>query len=202
MLNPDEIEAATLALRALMTRGAISDKVILDRKDEVAKALHPLPPPWEWERMRMLVGLSASSMGVRTSYSYIRIRHWEKGGGTSHPDWWAGYAQALMRVVEEEIGEGQAERLIAIADQQVQSRSVQALIEQQRVTASALEVWLNQGISCSSGDLNALWDAIRGNIAVMRNLERKVRTRALKESASAAEEAGREREERNVTTGA
>jgi hypothetical protein len=173
MLGPEERAERVVALRALKARGVISDKYILGHRDEIAKAMDPLPAPWKWESMRVRTGLAATAMEKRSGVPQMRIRHWEKGGGTTSEELWVQYADALADVMQEmglDSSEWAAERL----DRPV-STSVQALVEQQRVVSNALSTWVGQAIPCQAGDIMLLLDSLRAsreNIMVTQRLLR------------------------------
>lgn len=199
MLTPEERAKITAGLQALMVRGRISGKAIPVKQEEIAEIMRPLPPPWEWERLRLLTGMPASVMGRRTGVHDMRIRHWEKGGGTQHPESWTDYGEALTRVLGEDMGAEGAGSAIGLAGGEADNESVRALVEQQRVTANSLSVWLKQDVQCSASDLSALWEAVRTAKLMTRAFEKKLRER-MRIAADVAGGTGREGQ--NATTGA
>lgn len=199
MLTSEERAEKIAGLQSMMVRGSLSDKIIISRREEIAKIFHPLPPPWEWERLRVLTGLTASTMEKRTGTAFMRIRHWEKGGGTAQPQAWVNYAIGLAQVVLEELGEKGADSASVSDADRVENASVRSLVEQQRVTVSALNVWLDQGIDCSPADMSALWESVRLTMKRLRRSDVKLRNRVLEmHAAQMAAQIGRN--ERNGTT--
>jgi hypothetical protein len=198
MLTPEEREKMTAGLEALMVRGRISNENILAKREEIAEVMRPLPPPWEWERLRLLTGMPATAMERRTSTHAMRIRHWEKGGGTQQVDCWVEYAEALTRVVGEKLVTREADLAVGFDGRETENESVRSLIEQQRVTANGLKVWLSQNVPCSQGDLAALWDAVRTTKIMTRASEKRLRER-MRAAAQTAEGTGREGQD--VATG-
>lgn len=197
MLGPEERADRVVALHALKIQGRISDSYIQEHRDEIAKVMDPLPPPWEWESLRLRTGLAATAMEKRTGVHHMRIRHWEKGGGTMSEELWVQYADSLMDVVREmkldtsERGAGRSDRPV--------SSSVQALMEQQRVTSNALSAWVDQDIPCEAGDIMLLMDAIRMSRKNITAAQRMLRERL--RSATQVRETGR-KDESDGTTGA
>ena len=160
MLTPNEKAERVAALQALKTQGRISDTYIRGHKDEIAKVMDPLLPPWEWAYTRTLTGLTATAMEKRSGVHHMRIRHWERGGGTMYPETWVEYADSLADVVSE-MGLGSAEHTGQGHDRKPVSASVRALVEQQRVASNALSVWLDQGVPCDPGDVMQLLESVR-----------------------------------------
>jgi hypothetical protein len=188
-----------VALRALKIRGVLSDSYIKNHRDEISKAMDPLPPPWEWERLRLLTGLPATAMEKRSGVHHMRIRHWEKGGGTASEELWVQYADSLADVTIAR-GFNLLGRTASGADQRPVNASIQALVEQQRVTSNALTVWVSQGFACEPGDIMLLLDAVRQSREKIMSAQRVLRDR-LRQSSSAgqAQEKGRKDNDNGTT---
>lgn len=168
MLSQKEITDRKMELMALMTRGRLSDKDIVERRDEIAKVLDPLPPPWEWQRIRETAGLKSTQMGLKIGVHHMRIRYWERGGGTSHPEVWVDYAVLLIKTVSEAFSGTEATSLVAAMPSRIQDDGVRSLAESLRTSAYSLGIWLDQGTPCSDEDLNALWKQSQDTLAQVR----------------------------------
>lgn len=202
MLTPEERDGKIAELDALKVRGSLSDRVTLDKKDEIEKILHPLPPPWKWERLRGIAGLPSSAIAARTGFDSLRIRHWEQGGGVVRTGNWVDYAERLAEVIRELTGQDCESALAAAEESGVKDAAVQALVEQQRVTANSVTIWLSQGQSaaCSQRDLELLRASMHITTRLLRQADKQLRRRVAAYDAAKAK-TGREREGRDGTAG-
>jgi hypothetical protein len=162
MLDENELQIRRQALRGMMQRGRISDRMLVDNADKIAEIMTPLPPPSEWERWRGLTKLTAVDMESITGVPRSRVRFWEEGGGSTDPGLWVDYANALVNTVSKVLSDIDAASILA-PRAEVESPSVRALTEQLRVAVSALGMWIDQGGTCSDSDMQALHEAARGS---------------------------------------
>lgn len=191
MLSQKDVTDMKMGLMALMKRGRLSDSDLVANRDEIAKILHPLPPPWDWQRIRETAGLKSTEMGVKIGVHHMRIRYWENGGGTSHPEVWVDYAILLVSMLSDTFSDTDAASLVVAMPPDIQDDGVRALTESMRVSMNSLRIWLEQGAPCSEGDLNALWKQSQDTLAQVRTHSITLRNRVQKLHASAQQE-GRE----------
>ncbi len=177
MLEHSEIASRQSALIALMKRGRISGPMVEEHRDEIAKIMDPLPPPWKWEELRQRVGMTAKDMAAVADLHQHRIRYYESGNGTSHPENWIDYAMALLTEVSKRSDQIYQSSLTAPQARVIENDSVRALAEQMRVANNSLRIWIGQQVECNPDDIAQLWDAVRQSKRIISKSEIDLRKR-------------------------
>jgi hypothetical protein len=161
----DERKAALAALLPTRGRGRgrMTRKQIQENREEIAKILAPLPPPWEWQAYRQTAGLNSGEVSRRmgsTSPGSSTIRHWEDSGGVLRVSSIVDYATALVRIVREELESRESASRLA-SGEGVDIEAIRPHLTAMRGSAGSLEVWLEQPeLPCSPEAM----DILRGNI--------------------------------------
>lgn len=181
-MHQEEIDAIKAKLHALKARGKISDRMVRTMRDDIAKAMAPLPPTWEWQHLRQLAGLTAADMSEECDLSPNRIRYWETGKGVADTDLWVDYAIRLQQVIAQRLEQNEAAS-IAMSSMlngtgRVTNSAVIAQMQALQSTSGSLAMWLEQRtLPCSLHDVTVLHDAVQAALASLRKSERILRQR-------------------------
>lgn len=171
-MEGQERETAVTELRALMGRGRLL--VTPHNKDLIAKALAPLPPPWEWRDLREQIELDASGMARRAGVSGSRVRFWEAGGGTMYPEHWVEYAIRLLEIREEVLREKEQASLLRSAERVPVSEAVAEHQRALRTACMSVVAWMGQDNPCTPVEAEQFSVSLREAIRALRITQRKV----------------------------
>lgn len=167
-----EREQVVAALNELKTGGRLQVKPAT--ADAIAKAMHPLPPPWEWQSLREQVGLTAVDMADRTGFAAMRIRYWETGKGTMYAELWLDYAARLTAVVEEMLRENEQASLLRESRRIPLSPPVARHLQELRAVQLALATWVGQDHPCTPEEAAQFGASMRESMSSLRAVQRKL----------------------------
>jgi transcriptional regulator with XRE-family HTH domain len=178
----EDSENIVARLDKFRVRGRINADHI---RQEVEEALSPLPPPWRWQSLRELAGLTISQMARLSGFKGNNIHRWERGQGTQRGRDWVHYAIVLVKAVSEALQQSEEQSLALVEQQNQTGGDVSPLVQDyasRNLRSAHLPAlfWIEQeNLPFSNADALLLADELYKAARNLRRAERSLRNRVI-----------------------